>query len=139
MTVDEMLAKARENRGNSVIKCRVDLVQATGEYKKLSGKEDYKSSLLAIVDSYGTTGVKYSLVREVLYDTEMLNAAVTDLVDAKEITKGDGKRDFLMKTTKTVADRPKGERSPSNPTGEKATNGPDDVPPAAESPVQPNK
>lgn len=132
MNIHALLDQARDDRGKSVIQLQVDLLKAHGEYNKLGGEVDYKSSLSAIVASHGTTGVKYSLVREVLHDTEQLNAAVTALVEAKEITKSDGKRDFVMKTTKVVANQSKGEQSPPNSSAEKIDDKPVDVPPAVQ-------
>ena len=138
MNIDELLEQARQDRGKSVIRCCVDLVKAHDENKKLGGTADYTSILSAIADSYGTTGVKYSLVREVLYDTEKLNAAVTELVDAGGIEKGKGKRDFLLKTTKKFADQPpEGQPSAPESNGEDDAEA-DDEPPAAAA-VKPSK
>lgn len=135
--IDDLLKQAQESRGRAVIQRHVDLVKATGEHKKLGGEVDYNASLSAIVDAYGPTGVMYSLVREVLHDTEKLNAAVADLVDAKEITKGNGKRDFLLTTTKKTADQP----AAPEPSGEDDAES-DDEPPttsAAKVPKPKNK
>ena len=130
MNIDELLTQARDDRGKSVTRRCVDLVKAHDENKRLGGTVDYTSILSAIVDSYGTTGVKYSLVKEVLHEIEKLNAAVKDLVDAKKITRGIGKRDFLLTTTKKLVDQPKEDQpQPDEPNADDDT-GSDDGPPA---------
>ncbi len=70
-------------------------------------------------------------MREVLYDTEKLNTAVTELVDANEITKGNGKRDFVLKTTKQPANQAADQSSDSDPDGEDETASGGNVLPAA--------
>jgi hypothetical protein len=102
----ELLLEAQNEQRQVVAKNRVSLLKALDELEEFGGKDDYETSLSAIVTEYGEKGISLTRVREVLPEAKPLENALQALIDAGEIEKGTNKRSPLLKTTTVTVKEP---------------------------------
>lgn len=98
--IEEMIAKAKNQRRQKLFDQRVALLKAEDAFNELGGEDSYELSLSAIVAAY-PKGITLTRVREMLPDSKMLDAAKEALKAKGVIDVGSDKRSPTLTPIKT--------------------------------------
>jgi hypothetical protein len=120
--IEEVIAKAKNQRRQKLFEQRVALLKAEDAFKQLGGEDNYELSLSAIVTAY-PDGITMTRVREMLPDSKELDAAKETLKSKGLIDVGSDKRSPLLKPVKPVSTAKSSAEEPAEPmpTAKKAT------------------
>ena len=117
----DLLIEAQNNQLKVVADHRVAVLKSLDELEEFRGKDDYQIAVATIVKEY-PNGIVLTRLREVLPDSVILEEAVKQLVEKKEITTEPyGKRSQLFKPVPQSPVQPptgKVESVDTNPTGD---------------------
>ena len=117
----DLLIEAQDNQLKMVAGHRLAVLKSQDDLKKFRGEDDYQIAVTTIVKEY-PDGIVLTRLREVLPDSVILEKAVRNLAEKKEITtESCGKRTQLLKPGSQMPVQPPRQEVVSvdtNPTGD---------------------